>query len=63
MMSQTSQRPPLSTEERQQIRFMGRVLLFVLGAVLLAAMLASILSPILSQPALEAVTPSASVES
>ncbi len=56
-MSQSSKRPPLSAEERQQIMFIGRVLLFVLGAVLLAAMLVSLLSPVLPQPALEDVTP------
>lgn len=62
-MSQQSQRPPLSEAERKQILFMGKVLVFVLGAVLLAAMLASILSPILPQPILEDVTPVATAES
>lgn len=62
-MSQSTQRPPLSEAERQQLRFMGRVLVFVLGAVLLAAVLASVLSPILPQPVLEDVTPVATIES
>ncbi len=61
-MSQSSKRPPLSAEERQQIRFIGWVLLFVLGAVLLAAMLVSIVSPILPQPVLENAAPIATVE-
>ena|GEM_PF-1867942 len=61
-MSQSpSKRPPLSAEERQQIQFIGRVLLFVLGAVLLAAMLVSIVSPLLPQPVLEEATAVATV--
>lgn len=66
MAQQPSGRPPLSEEERQQIKFMGMVLVFVLGAVLLAAVLASVISPLLpdwgTAAEVEDVTPVATVE-
>lgn len=66
MTQQPSGRPPLSEEERQQIKFMGIVLVFVLGAVLLAAVLASVISPLMPEwgtaAEIDEITPVVTVE-